>query len=177
MNISTWNIDAAHTGIHFAVRHMVVSKVRGRFAKFGGTLRMDEEDITRSSVDVTIDATSLDTGVADRDTHLRSPDFFDVQQYPEITFESTKIERVDTDTLRVVGNLTMHGETKEISLDAVVDGTETDPMGNERVGLEVAGQLSRGEFGMKFNQALGSGNVAVSDKVKLALDISAIKQS
>ena len=126
---------------------------------------------------IAVAADSLDTKMAKRDAHLRSPDFFDAEQYPELKFESTKIEQIDDDTFRITGNLGMHGVTREITLEAIIDGTETDPMGNERLGLEVVGQLSRGEFEMKFNQALGSGNVAVSDKVKLALDISAVKQS
>jgi polyisoprenoid-binding protein YceI len=172
----TWAVDPSHSSVGFAVKHMGISTVRGTFTEFEGKLEVGS-DLASSKAYGTIKAASVSTDWPQRDDHLRSPDFFDVAQYPEITFESTQIEQVDSETLRVTGNLTMHGVTKEIALDAVVDGTETDPMGNERVGLEVVGQLSRGEFEMKFNQALGSGNVAVSDKVKLALDISAIKQS
>ena len=119
---------------------------------------------------------SVNTDEQKRDDHLRSPDFFHVDEHPHIEFQSTAIEPVDEDTFRITGDLTLHGVTREIELDAEITGTEQDPWGNERVGLEVSGKLNRGDYGMTFNQALGSGNVLVSDKVKLALDISAVKQ-
>ena len=172
----TWSVDPAHSQIGFAVKHMGISNVRGTFGEFEGTLEVGS-DLAGTKAYGTVKTTSVDTEWGQRDEHLRSPDFFDAEQYPELHFESTRIEAIDESTFRIIGNLTMHGVTKEIRLEAIVDGTETDPMGNERVGLEVVGQLSRGDFEMKFNQALGSGNVAVSDKVKVTLDISAVKQS
>jgi polyisoprenoid-binding protein YceI len=108
---------------------------------------------------------------------MRSPDFFDADNYPEITFESTRVEAIDEESSRVTGNLTMHGVTREVRLDVVVQGTDTDPWGNERVGLEGVGVLKRSDFDMKFNQALGSGNMLVGDKVNMSLDISAVKQT
>jgi len=120
---------------------------------------------------------SVDTNEKQRDDHLRSPDFFDAEQYAELTFESSRIEAIDEETFRITGDLSLNGTTKEIVLNADVQGTDVDPWGNNRVGLEVTGQLSRAEYGMKFNQALGSGNALVGDKVKLALDISAVKQA
>jgi len=170
----TWNVDPAHSAVGFSVKHMGISTVRGTFTEFEGTLEVGT-DIADTKAYGTVKATSVSTDWPQRDDHLRSPDFFDAEQFPELKFESTKIEAIDDDTFRIVGNLTLHGLTKEIKLEAIVDGTETDPMGNERVGLEVVGQISRGDFEMKFNQALGSGNVAVSDKVKITLDISAVK--
>jgi polyisoprenoid-binding protein YceI len=172
----TWVVDPSHSQVGFSVKHMGIATVRGTFTEFEGTLEVGE-DLEHTKAYGKVNTTTVNTDWPQRDDHLRSPDFFDVEQYPELTFESTKIEQVDDETFRVIGTLSMHGVTKEIRLEAIVDGTETDPMGNERIGLEVVGQLSRGDFEMKFNQALGSGNVAVSDKVKLALDISAIKQS
>ena len=143
---------------------------------FSGTLEI-ADDLSSAKAYGTVKAASVDTNEPQRDAHLRSPDFFDADTYPELTFESTNIEAVDEDTFRITGNLTLHGVTNEIVLSAEVHGTDVDPYGNEKVGLEITGQLSRGEFGMKFNQALGSGNMLVADKVKLALDISAAKQA
>jgi polyisoprenoid-binding protein YceI len=172
----TWAVDPSHSQIGFSVKHMGIATVRGTFTDFEGTLAVGA-DLDHTKAYGKVNTKSVNTDWPQRDDHLRSPDFFDVEQYPELKFESTKIEQVDDDTFKITGNLDMHGVSKEIQLEAIVDGTETDPMGNERLGLEVVGQLSRGDFEMKFNQALGSGNVAVSDKVKLALDISAVKQS
>jgi len=172
----TWNVDPAHSTVGFGVKHMGIATVRGEFNEFQGTLEIGD-DLSAARVYGTVKAQSVDTGEAQRDEHLRSPDFFDVAQYPEITFESAAIEPLDDDEFRITGNLTIHGVTNEIVLHAEVQGTDTDPWGNERVGLEVTGQLSRGDYEMKFNQALGSGNMLVGDKVKLALDISAVKQA
>ena len=172
----TWNVDPIHSQVGFSVKHMGVANVRGTFDEFEGTLDVGE-DLAHTRAYGTVKTASVDTGQQQRDDHLRSPDFFDAAQYPELKFESTRIEQIDDETYRIVGNLDMHGVTKEITLEAIVDGTDIDPMGNTRLGLEVVGQLSRGDFEMKFNQALGSGNVVVSDKVKLAVDVSAVKAS
>jgi polyisoprenoid-binding protein YceI len=171
----TWTADPAHSSVGFQVKHLGIATVRGHFASFEGTLAVAEDGSLSASGSV--DAASIDTNEPQRDDHLRSPDFFDVERYPQLTFASTRIAQTGDDEYEIVGELTLHGVTKEIVLTAEVQGTENDPWGNERVGLEVSGQLSRGEYGMSFNQALGSGNVLVSDKVKLALDISAIKQA
>jgi polyisoprenoid-binding protein YceI len=172
----TWAVDPAHSKVGFAVKHMGIATVRGEFTDFEGVLEFGE-DLASSAVRGTIRAASVDTNEAQRDAHLRSPDFFDAESHPELTFESTRIEAVDDSTFRVAGNLTMHGVTREVALTAEVAGVDVDPWGNERVGLEVTGQISRGDYGMTFNQALGSGNMLVADKVRLALDISATKQA
>lgn len=172
----TWTVDPAHSKVGFAVKHMGIATVRGEFTDFEGTLEIGE-DLSSAKAYGTVRAESVDTNESQRDDHLRSPDFFDVAQYPELRFESTSIERLDDEEFRISGRLTIHGVTNEIVLHAEVQGTDIDPWGNQRVGLEVTGQLSRGDYDMKFNQALGSGNVLVADKVKLALDISAVKQS
>jgi polyisoprenoid-binding protein YceI len=166
----------AHSSVAFAVKHLGIATVRGKFQQFEGTLEVADDHSTGRAYG-TVQVASVDTNEPQRDDHLRSPDFFDAEQFPTIAFESTRIEPVDDETFRIVGNLTLHGVTREIVLEAEVQGSEVDPWGNERVGLEVTGQLSRGDYGMKFNQALGSGNVLVSDKVKLSLDISAVKQA
>ncbi len=172
----TWNVDPAHSQVGFAVKHMGIANVRGEFTDFEGTLEIGQ-DLKSARAYGTVKAQSVDTNEPQRDEHLRSADFFDVAQYPELSFESTSIEALDEDEFRITGNLTIHGVTNEIVLHAEAQGTDTDPWGNERVGLEVTGQLSRGDFGMKFNQALGSGNMLVGDKIRLALDISAVKQA
>ncbi len=172
----TWSVDAAHSAVGFSVKHMGIATVRGEFNEFEGGLEIGE-DLSSAKAYGAVKAHSVDTNESQRDDHLRSPDFFDVAQYPEIAFESTKIEALDDETFRITGRLTIHGITNEIVLHAEVQGTDIDPWGNERVGLEVTGQLSRGDYDMKFNQALGSGNMLVGDKVNLALDISAVKQS
>jgi polyisoprenoid-binding protein YceI len=172
----TWTVDAAHSSVVFGIKHMGIATVRGKFTKFEGTLGVGE-DLASSSARGSVKAASITTDEEQRDAHLRSPDFFNVDEYPEITFESTRIEAIDDESSHIVGNLTMHGITREVKLKAVVQGTEVDPWGNDRVGLEVVGVLRRGDFDMKFNQALGSGNVLVGDKVNVALDISAVKQA
>jgi polyisoprenoid-binding protein YceI len=172
----TWSIDPAHSKVGFAVKHMGIATVRGEFTDFEGTLELSD-DLSTAKAYGTVKVQSVDTNEPQRDEHLRSPDFFDAAQHPELTFESTEIEQLDEETFRITGNLTIHGVTNEIVLHAEVEGTDVDPWGNERVGLEVTGELSRGDYGMKFNQALGSGNMLVADKVKLALDVSAVKQS
>jgi polyisoprenoid-binding protein YceI len=170
----TWVIDPVHSHVGFAVKHLGISTVRGEFKEFEGTLEIGE-DLPTSRAYGTVKVASIDTRETDRDDHLRSPDFFDAAQFPEIAFESTKIEPLDEEEFRVTGRLTIHGVSNEIVLHAEVGGTEPDPWGNERIGLEVTGRLSRSDYGMKLQQTLGSGNLVVGDKVTLALDLSATK--
>ena len=172
----TWSVDPVHSTVGFSVKHLGIATVRGQFDDFEGTLEIGEGDETARAYG-TVQGVSINTGDAGRDEHLRSADFFGVEQNPELGFESTQINQVDDDTFEIVGDLSMNGVTKPITLTAEVQGTETDPWGNERVALEVTGQLNRGDWNMTFNQALGSGNLLVGEKVKLALDISAVKQS
>jgi polyisoprenoid-binding protein YceI len=168
----TWTVDPGHSTVGFAVKHMGIATVRGKFEQFEGALEVTESGVVARG---TVQAASVNTNEDARDAHLRSADFFDAETNPVIAFASTAIEAVDEDTFEISGDLTINGVTKPITLKAEVQGLDTDPWGNERVGLEVTGQLSRGDYGMTFNQALGSGNVLVADKVKLALDISAVK--
>jgi polyisoprenoid-binding protein YceI len=172
----TWNVDPSHSRVGFAVKHLGIATVRGVFEEFEGSLEIGE-DLASAKARGTVKTASVNTHESSRDEHLRGPDFFDAENYPEITFESTSIEATGEDEWKVLGKLTIHGVTNEIELDVEVGGTENDPYGNERVGLEASGQISRSDYGMKFNIALGSGNAAVGDKVKISLDISAVKQA
>jgi polyisoprenoid-binding protein YceI len=175
MTTNNWNLDTVHSGINFTVRHMVVSKVRGRFAKFSGTVSLDESDFTRSSVEATIDASSIDTGTTQRDDHLRSADFFDVERFPEIRFLSTRIEKIAGDRYRLTGELTIHGVTRSIALETEYGGRGKDPWGNERVGFTAKGAIVRKDFGLVWNQALETGGVLVSDRVDLELEVQAVR--
>ena len=161
----TWRVDPAHSKVGFAVKHMGVATVRGEFGEFEGALEIGD-DLASSKATGTVKAASVE--------HLRSADFFEVEKYPEISFSSTSIEKVDDETVKITGDLTLHGETHPVELEAEIGGVETGPEGETRTGLEVTGTLSRKEWGMHFNAALGSGNVVVSDKVKLTLDIAAV---
>jgi len=172
----TWTVDPVHSTVGFSVKHLGIATVRGQFDDFDGTFEVGEGD-TSARAYGSVQAVSVNTNDSGRDEHLRSADFFGVEQNPELRFESTGVEHVDDETFEIAGDLTMNGITKPIKLTAEVQGTETDPWGNERVALEVRGQLNRGAWNMTFNQALGSGNLLVGEKVKLELDISAIKQS
>jgi polyisoprenoid-binding protein YceI len=172
---TTWNIDAAHSSINFTIRHMVFSKVRGRFATYSGKLDLDEGDLTRASVDVSIDAASIDTGTAQRDAHLRSADFFDVEQFPELRFRSTRIEQLEPDHYRVIGDLMIRDITREIVLDVEASGTGVDPWGNARLGFIAKTSIERKNFGLTWNQLLEAGGVLVGDRVDIELDIQAVK--
>lgn len=172
----TWDVDAVHTRIGFAVKHMGVATVRGEFHEFEGAIEVGE-DLASTRAYGTVKTASVSTRQEQRDGHLRSADFFDAEGYPEIRFESTRIEQADEETLRIVGEITIRGETREIELEAELGGTEVGPEGEDRIGLEATGKLSRVDFGMKFNTALGSGNAVVADKVKLDLDIAAVRRA
>jgi polyisoprenoid-binding protein YceI len=172
----TWVVDPAHSRVGFAAKHLGISTVRGEFKEFAGTLEIGN-DLSTSTAYGTVKVASIHTNERRRDDHLRSADFFDAAQFSDMVFESTKIEPLDDEEFRVTGRLSIHGVTNEIVLHADVGGIERDPWGNERVGLEVTGQLLRSDYGMTFQQALGSGNLLVGDKVTLVLDLSATKQA
>jgi polyisoprenoid-binding protein YceI len=172
----TWAVDPTHSTVEFSVKHLGIATVKGVFREFEGTLEIGA-DLASATATGTVKVATVDTNEAQRDEHLRSPDFFDAATYPELTFASTAIRPVDDDAFEIDGEITMHGVTRPITLTAEIQGFEQDPWGNDRVGLEITGQLKRGDFGMTFNQALGSGNMLVSDRVKLSLDVSAVKQA
>jgi polyisoprenoid-binding protein YceI len=169
-----FTFDPAHSTIGFAVRHMMFAKVRGRFGAFQGTLTLDSEHPERSHVIAEIDATSIDTGTPDRDRHLRSADFFDVEQFPKLSFESTRIEALGGDRYAVHGRLTLHGVEREVTLAAEYGGLGKDPWGKERAMFTASGSLNRSDFGLRWNQALEAGGVLVSERVDLELELSAV---
>lgn len=168
----TWKVDPVHSSVEFSVKHLGIATVKGQFSEFEGTLEVTPAG-TRAYGSVKV--ASVDTRDPQRDAHLRSPDFFDAEQFPEITFKSTSIGVLEDDEFEVRGDLTIHGVTQSVTLKATLEGTETDHEGNPRVGISAGTTISRGDFDMKFNMALGSGNVVVSDKVKIQLEISAVK--
>ena len=175
MAAEQWNIDPAHSGAYFVVRHMVVSKVRGAFTRWNGTLTVDEERPENSRVEVHIDAASVDTRDPKRDAHLRSADFFDVERFPEVTFRSTRVASRGSDRLQVIGDLTIHGVTHSVTLDVDVLGRGKDPWGGERAGFSAKTAIHRGDFGLLWNQALETGGVLVGEKVEIELEVEAVK--
>ncbi|HVA64104.1 MAG TPA: YceI family protein, partial [Terriglobales bacterium] len=171
-----WKIDPVHTHVQFSVRHMMVSNVKGVFAKTSGTVTLDEGDFTQSKVEVEIDAASLDTREPQRDNHLRSADFLEVEKFPLLTFRSTRIEPAG-EGFTMTGDLTIHGVTRPVKLAVEAPGpVAKDPWGGTRRGFEAAGELSRKDFGLVYNQALETGGVLVGDKVKLALEVELVQQ-
>jgi polyisoprenoid-binding protein YceI len=169
---TTWRIDPNHSTIGFSVKHMMFATVRGRFDDFAGTIRFDPDQVDRSSVDVTIQTASIDTGIGARDTHLRSADFFDAERVPTATFQSTSVEG-DGKRFVIRGELTIRGVTHQVSLHGQYQGRGINPSGVEVTGFEARGKLNRKAFGLNWNQALESGGVLVGDEVTIAIDIQA----
>ncbi|TAN24062.1 MAG: polyisoprenoid-binding protein [Acidobacteria bacterium] len=174
---TVWNIDPVHTHVQFSVRHMMVSNVKGRFAKSSGTVTLDESDFSKSKVDVEIDAASLETQEPQRDAHLKSADFLEVAKYPKLTFRSNRITPQGTEgAYTMSGDLTIHGVTHPVSLSVDAPGPAVkDPWGGVRRGFEATGEISRKEWGLVYNQALEAGGVVVGDKVKISLEVELIK--
>lgn len=177
MALEKWEIDSSHSGIHFSVRHMVIAKVRGQFSRWSGSIAVEDGDLARAAVNVVIDASSIDTGVADRDTHLKSTDFLDVAKYPEITFKSKRVEKQSDEKLRAIGDLTIHGVTREVTLDVEYAGRTKDPWGNERAGFAAKAAVERKEFGLSWNQVLEAGGVMVGDRIDIEIEVEAVKQN
>jgi polyisoprenoid-binding protein YceI len=172
-----YTIDPIHSSIGFVARHAMVTKVRGNFDEFDGHIHLEAEDPSRSTAKLTIKAASIDTRNADRDAHLRSNDFFAMDEFPEIVFESTSAEKIDDTTYRLTGDLTIRGTTRPVSIDFEYTGSAKDPFGNNRVGFEGSVQVNRKDWGLTWNAPLELGGVLISEKVTLEFDISAIKDS
>jgi len=174
--LTTWSIDPAHSHVEFAVRHLMISTVKGRFAVVRGTVQTDDTDALKGLVDIEIDVDSIDTREPQRDAHLRSADFFDVERFPKITFVSTRVWDASGERFKLSGDLTIHGVTREVTLDVTSEGRGKDPWGGERAGFSATTKIKRSDFGLTWNQALETGGFVVGDDVKIALEIEIVKQ-
>ncbi|HYO56456.1 YceI family protein [Archangium sp.] len=174
MAIETWQIDTTHSSIRFIVRHMVVARVHGRFARYEGRLFMNG-DLVNAQAEVKIDAASLDTQVEARDNHLRSPDFFDVAAFPRIIFRSQRVEAAGQNRYRVVGSLTLRAVTREVVLDTEFLGRVTDPFGTERLAFSARTSIDRKDFGLTWNKPLETGGVLVGERIDIELDVQTVK--
>jgi len=172
--VTTFQIDPTHSSIEFSIRHLVIAKVRGRFAKFSGKIELDDGDVTRSAVTAEIDAASIHTNDEKRDAHLRAADFLDVEKFPKITFASKRIEKLGGE-LRMTGALTIHGVTRDAVLEVEQLGALKDPWGNQRVAFSAKGTIDRKEYGLQWNQVLDTGGFAIGDKLEVTLDVQAVK--
>ena len=174
---ATWILDPAHTLVEFSVKHMMIASVKGRFTGIEGAVEGDLPDLTAARIEASVDATSVDTHEAQRDQHLRSADFFDVEKFPKLTFQSTKVATAGGDDYRMTGDLTIHGVTRQVVLDVTFEGMGKDPWGNERAGFSAKGTVSRKDFGLVWNAMLETGGVLVGDQVKIAIEAEAIKKA
>jgi polyisoprenoid-binding protein YceI len=176
MRTERWEIDSSHSSVHFSVRHLVIAKVRGIFARWSGTVQVPDGDFSKATVAVTIDASSIDTGVDQRDAHLKSADFFDVAQYPELRFLGKRVQPRPEGELDVVGDLTIRGITREVVLRVEPHGQARDPWGNLRVAFTAKASIDRKDFGLTWNQMLETGGVMVGDRVDIEAEIEAVRQ-
>jgi polyisoprenoid-binding protein YceI len=173
---TTYDIDASHTTVEFVVRHLMISKVRGRFTGVKGTIVVPAGAKFPSAAEIDIDPATIDTREEQRDGHLKSPDFLDVAQFPSLTFKSTSCEG-DGDDFKLLGDLTIHGTTKPVELDCTHEGTTVDPWGNARIGFSAHAKISRKEFGLGWNQALEAGGVVISDDVRIEINLEVLAQN
>ena len=171
----TYAIDATHSSVEFVVRHMMITKVRGRFGAVSGSIALAPGSTVPAAIEATIDASTIDTREAQRDAHLRSADFFDVERFPQLTYKSTRIE-ADGENFRVYGDLTLHGVTREVVLEGEFEGRGADPWGGQRVSFGAQAKINRKDFGLSWNQALETGGMLVSDEVRIELNVQAVLQ-
>ena len=174
---SSWTIDQDHSNVGFKVKHLMVSNVKGEFRSFNGTIDIDDKDVTRSKVVVNIETPSITTGVTKRDDHLKSPDFFDVAKFPVMTFVSKRVQKAGNDKLKIYGDLTLHGVTKEVALD--VEGPTKaykDPWGNIKRGVSATARINRKDYGLTWNKAIESGGVVVGDDVAISLEVELLQK-
>jgi len=176
LTAAEYRIDTSHSHVMFKVKHLAISTVTGRFETFSGTFTFDPADIAASKGAVTIDVSSINTDVPDRDKHLKSPDFFDVNQYPNMTFASTGVEKTGDTTFNLTGNLTLHGVTRPVTLHVTYNGMIKDPWGNTRVAFTAEGKLNRKDFGLTWNKVMETGGLVVGDEIRLIIEIEAIQK-
>jgi polyisoprenoid-binding protein YceI len=173
---TTWSVDPAHSHVEFAVKHLMISTVKGRFADVKGTVSYNESNPTQSKVDIEIATTSVDTRAEQRDAHLRSPDFFDVERFPTMKFISKRIEGDPNGEFKLIGDLTIRDKTQEVALDAEFQGKTRDPWGSDRMGFAAKGKINRKEFGLNWNQALDAGGWVLGDDIKMSIEVELVKQ-
>lgn len=171
----SWQIDSSHSHINFTARHMMISKVRGSFESFNGTVNFDEANPVNTTVDIVVDLASVNTRDAQRDGHLKSPDFFAVETHPTMHFVSTRVEQIDETNGRLIGNLTIKGVTHEVALDVEYAGVAKSPWGTESAGFSATGTLNRKDWGLNWNQALETGGVLVGDKINIEIELELVK--
>ena len=174
--VTTWSVDPTHSHVEFAVKHLMISTVKGRFGDVKGTVQYNESDPKQSKVEIEIGTASVDTRADQRDAHLRSPDFFDVERFPSMTFKSKRIEGDVNGEFKLIGDLTLRGQTKEIALEADFQGKTRDPWGGDRMGFEAKGRLNRKDFGLTWNQALEAGGLVVGEDIKMSIEVELVKQ-
>ena len=172
---TNWALDVSHSGVDFSVKHMMFATVKGGFEKFDATIVADPADLTTAEIEFTVDLASVNTRSEDRDNHLRSADFFDAENHPNMTFVATSIEKTDENEYDVTGNLTLRGVTKQETFQVTYEGSGLDPWGNEKAGFGVEGKIKRSDYGLVWNAALETGGVLVGDQVKVSLQLQAAK--
>lgn len=173
---SNWGFDTSHSSIRFEVDHMVISEVEGTFTKFDGSVKTTKDDFSDAEIELTIDVNSIDTQDSKRDDHLKSPDFFDTQKFPTITFKSTAVKVVSTNKYELTGNLTIHGVTKEVTLAMTYGGTVKDPWGNTKAGLKVTGTIDRTHFDLKYNSVMDTGSLLIGEEVTITCKVELLKK-
>ncbi|TZF81040.1 YceI family protein [Pedobacter sp. BS3] len=177
MATTKWTVDPTHSEVQFKVKHLVISTVTGSFKTFSGTLETENDDFSNAAVSFSLDVDSIDTNQSDRDNHLKSPDFFDAEKYPKITFQSTSFTHQGGDDYQLQGNLTIRDITKPVTLNVEYGGSATDFYGNTKAGFEVMGKISRKEFGLQWNAVTEAGAVVVGDEIKLIINVQFVKQA
>ncbi|MFJ7831980.1 YceI family protein [Peribacillus sp. NPDC097284] len=172
-----WIVDPTHSAIEFSVKHMMIAKVKGSFNKFDANISADPTDLTTAEIDFTVDLSSIDTRNTDRDNHLRSADFFDVEKNPELIFKATDIKKTDDDEYAVTGDVTLHGVTREETFVMTFEGQGKDPWGTEKAGFSGKGKVKRSDYGLTYNAALETGGVLIGDQITISIDIEAAREA